>query len=215
MHIHPIITYFIQQGVPKETVVLILMLPIIATIIALFRQVIGIKSFGIYTPLIITFAFIAIGLKYGIVIFISVLLTGMIMRMVLKKFRLLYLPRVAITVSVVAFVILGVLVAGGSLKRTGLAAASIFPLLIIITIVEKFIATQIEKGGKTAFLLALETLIISLAGFYVASWQGLRELIISYPWAILLVIPFNIFLGKWSGLRLSEYWRFREVIKKM
>lgn len=215
MTINPIITYFTTQGVPQDTVVLLLMLPIIATVIALFRQVIGIKSFGIYTPLIITFAFIAIGLKYGVAIFLSVLLTGMIMRLVLKKFRLLYLPRVAITLTIVVFVILVILVAGGSLKRTGLAAASIFPLLIIITIVEKFIAAQIEKGGKTAFLLALETLIISLVGFYIAKWQGLIEAIMAYPWLILLVVPFNIFLGKWSGLRLSEYWRFREVIKKM
>lgn len=215
MQIHPIITYFTTQGVPQDTVVLLLMLPLIATVIALFRQVIGIKSFGIYTPLIIIFAFVAIGLKYGVAIFISVLLTGMVMRFVLKKFRLLYLPRVAITLTIVVFVILGILVAGGSLKRTGLAAASIFPLLIMITIVEKFIAAQIEKGGKTAFLLALETLIISLVGFYIATWQTLIKAIMAYPWLILLMVPFNLFLGKWSGLRLSEYWRFREVIKKM
>lgn len=215
MRIHPIITYFTTQGVPQDTVVLLLMLPLIATVIALFRQVIGIKSFGIYTPLIIIFAFVAIGLKYGVAIFISVLLTGMIMRFVLKRFRLLYLPRVAITLTLVVFVILGILVAGGSLKRTGLAAASIFPLLIMITIVEKFIAAQIEKGSKTAFLLALETLIISLVGFYIVTWQALIKAIMAYPWLILLMVPFNIFLGKWSGLRLSEYWRFREVIKKM
>ena len=51
--------YMINQGVPQETVVLLLMLPIVATIIALARQIIGIKGFGIYTPLIISFAFLA------------------------------------------------------------------------------------------------------------------------------------------------------------
>ncbi len=53
-----LITYMVAQGVPKETVVLILMLPIVATIIAFARQVIGVKGFGIYTSLIITFAFL-------------------------------------------------------------------------------------------------------------------------------------------------------------
>lgn len=212
--IHPWVSYFIAQGVPQDTVGLLLMLPLVATLIAFLRQVIGIKAFGIYTPLIVIFAFVATGLKYGIVIFVSIILAGMLTRFVLKRLRLLYLPRVAITLSVVAFLILAILVAGGALKRTGLAAVSIFPLLIMITIVEKFITAQVEKGTKTAMLLALETLVISLAGFYLISWSWLSEGVMAHPWAVLLVIPLNIFMGKWMGLRLVEYWRFREIIKK-
>jgi len=143
----PIISFFLSEGVPFDTVILILMLPIIATFIAFLRQVVGIKAFGIYTPLIITFAFLATnGLKYGIAIFVAVILAGMLMRFVLKPFRLLYLPRVAIMLSVVAVVILLFLVVGGNLQRTGLAAVSIFPILIMITLVEKFVAVQIEKA---------------------------------------------------------------------
>jgi len=213
--ISPIINFFTNHGVPLETVELILILPIIATFIAFLRQIVGIKAFGIYTPLLITFAFLETdGLRYGIVIFIAVILIGMAMRFVLKPFRLLYLPRVAIMVSVVALIILLVLVTGGGMKRTGLAAVSIFPILIMITLVEKFITVQIEKGNKTALILAFETLIISITGFYIASWEFLIRFLITYPWAVLLTIPINIFLGKWTGIRLTEYFRFRKIIKK-
>jgi len=213
--ISPIVNFFIYEGVPLETISLILMLPIIATFIAFLRQVVGIKAFGIYTPLLIIFAFLATdGLRYGIAIFIAVILIGMAMRFVLRPFRLLYLPRVAIMVSVVAILILFTLVIGGNMKRTGLASVSIFPILIMITLVEKFITVQIEKGNKTALVLAFETLIISIAGFYIASWNFLIDFLITYPWITLLTIPFNIALGKWTGLRLSEYFRFRNVIKK-
>jgi hypothetical protein len=215
MNISPIVSYFIDQGVPLTTVVLLLMFPIIATMIAFLRQVVGIKAFGIYTPSIITFAFFATGIKYGVVLFASVIIVGMIIRILLKRFRILYLPRVAITLSIVALIILLMLVVGGSLQRTGLAAVSIFPLLIIITLVEKFIATQIEKGNKTAFYLALETLAISIVGYYLLKWGLLVKVIIAYPWIILLTIPINIALGKWTGLRISEYFRFKEVFKKM
>jgi hypothetical protein len=85
----------------------------------------------------------------------------------------------------------------------------------MITLVEKFIATQIEKGNKTAFYLALETLIISVIGYFLLKWGGLIKMIIAYPWMILLTIPINILLGKWTGLRISEYFRFKEVFKKM
>jgi len=209
-----IINFFIHQGVPLETVILILMLPIIATFIAFLRQVVGIKAFGIYTPLIVTFAFLATnGLKYGIAIFAIVLFVGMLMRFVLKPFRLLYLPRVAIMLTAVAFFMLGILVVGGEFRRTGLAAVSIFPILIMITIVEKFVAVQIEKGNKVAIVLATETLVISVLGFYIASSKVLINFLIHYPWIVLLTIPFNVLLGKWTGLRISEYYRFRKIMK--
>ena len=80
------INYLLNNGVPQETIILILMLPIIATIIAFSRQIIGIKTFGIYTPLIITFVFLAIDIRYGIIVFITVLLAGSLVR----KYQTIY-----------------------------------------------------------------------------------------------------------------------------
>lgn len=204
----------LASGVPLDTLVLVLILPIIVTLIAFFRQVIGIKAFGIYTPAIITFAFLATNqIRYGIIIFVTVIAMGTFVRFLLKKIRLLYLPRVAIMITVVGFSILGLLIIGGIYNRTGLASVSIFPILIMITLVEKFVAVQIEKGGRTAVILALETLVISVIGYYIASWSALIEFVLNYPWISLVTIPINIFLGKWTGLRLTEYFRFREIIK--
>lgn len=214
--ISPIVNFFLSQGVPFETIRLILMLPIIATLIAFLRQIVGIKAFGIYTPLIVTFAFLATnGLKYGIGIFVAVILVGMITRFLLKPFRLLFLPRVAIMLTIVTFSILFILALGGSFRRTGLASVSIFPILIMITLVEKFITVQVEKGNKTAVILAFETLAISILGYYLASWGALTRLLSAFPSVVLLTVPINIFLGKWKGLRVQEYFRFREIMKKM
>lgn len=207
--------YIVEQGVPLQTLALLLMIPVVATLVAFFRQVVGIKAFGIYTPSIITFALLAFdpnGLKYGIVIFISIILVGMLSRYMLRRFRLLYLPRVAITISIVALAILCILIIGGHFKRTGLASVSIFPLLIMITLAEKFVATQIEKGSKAAFFLATETLFISLLGYALIRWESFMILILNHPWLILFTFIINFTLGKWSGLRLVEYFRFRKII---
>jgi hypothetical protein len=216
MQYHPLVNFIVAQGVPIQTVTLLLMLPIVATLVAFFRQVIGIKAFGIYTPSIITFALLAFdpnGIKYGIAIFASVILVGMVARFILKSFRLLYLPRVAITLSIVSLSILGILVLGGSQQRTGLAGISIFPLLIMITLAEKFVATQIEKGNRIAFILAIETLIISVIGYYLVSWNALTALLLNFPWLILLTFIINFSLGKWTGLRIIEYVRFRKILR--
>ena len=194
------------------------MIPVVATLVAFFRQVVGIKAFGIYTPSIITFALLAFdpnGLKYGIAIFISIILVGMLSRYMLRRFRLLYLPRVAITISIVAFAILIILIVGAHFKRTGLASVSIFPLLIMITLAEKFVATQIEKGSRAASLLAVETLLISLVGYVLISWDAFLLLILMHPWLILFTFVINFTLGRWSGIRITEYLRFRKIISQL
>ena len=208
-----IINLIASQGVSIETIYLILALPFIATLIAAFRQLIGIKSFGIYTPLVLTFAFWAIGIKYGLAIFIVIFITGTAVRYVLRNFRLLYMPRMAIVLTVISLAILTLLAVGGYLQKTGLASTSILPILILITLIEKFISTQVEKGFRTAAILSVETLAIAIAGYYFIIWDQFRNLVLEHPEYILLLFVINIFLGRWTGIRLSEYLRFREVIK--
>lgn len=213
--IHPFIEQFIvAQNIPLESVILLLLLPIIATLVAFFRQIVGIKAFGIYTPSLIIFSFLVIGLKYGVSIYIGVIVIGMLSRFLLKKLRILYLSRVAITLSIISFAFLGLLIVGAMIQRTGFASISIVPLLIMIVITEKFIAAQIEKDTKTAILMAGQTLIVSLVVFYIVSWPTLINMLLLYPWGTLLTLPINILLGKWSGLRITEYFRFRTIIGK-
>jgi hypothetical protein len=122
---------------------------------------------------------------------------------------------VAITLSIVSLSILGILVLGGIQNRTGLASVSIFPLLIMITLAEKFVATQIEKGTKVALILAMETLIISIVGYTLLRWDALLHIILAFPWLVLLTFIINILLGRWTGLRLTEYFRFHKIIKHL
>lgn len=222
----PLITFMTEQQVNLDTIILLLLFPVVATLVVVLRQIIGIKAFGIYTPSIITLAFVFIGreqwldIKYAIMIYVTVLFMGMMMRYVLKKFRLLYLPRVAITMTIVSFSVLALLVFAGYYDRTGFASAPIFPILVIITLVEKFVTVQIEKGSRTAVTLAIETLIIALIGYTILSpttpiGEWIIRFTLQHPLIVLIIIPINLFIGKWTGLRLNEYFRFREVIKKL
>ena len=85
----------------------------------------------------------------------------------------------------------------------------------MITIVEKFVAVQIEKGNEAAVKLAIETLFISIAGFFIASSSILIHFLAAYPWVVFFTIPINILLGKWTGLRISEYIRFQKIMKNL
>lgn len=207
------INYMVNKGVPINTIFLILIIPIIATIIAVFRQVIGIKAFGLYIPTILTLSFLVTGIKYGLAIFIAILVVATLVRLLLKFLRILYLPRMAIVLTATAFAILVMFWMGAYTNRTGFIVISIFPILIIAILAEDFVKVQIEKGLVTATQLAAETLIISVICYFFVSWEAVRSFFLSYPETILFTIPINYLLGKWTGLRLSEYFRFRELRK--
>src|SRR3990172_5844089 len=71
-----LVNFIVNKGVPVNTIVLILMLPIIATIFAFARQIIGLRAFGIYIPTIVTVSFLALGLTYGLTGFFLVVAGG-------------------------------------------------------------------------------------------------------------------------------------------
>lgn len=206
------INYLVNKGVPINSISLILMLPVIATILSFSRQVIGMKAFGLVTPAMTTLSFLVMGLPYGLLIFLSILISGTLTRLAMRKLHLLYLPRMALVLTGVSLAILLVFGLGVATNNTALASFSIFPILILTLLAEEFIALQFKSGAKKALTVTAWTLALAIGCYFIVSWQIVRTLFVSYPEIVLLAIPINVLLGRWTGLRLTEYMRFRRLL---
>ncbi len=207
------INFLINRGVSVSSIALILMLPVIATILAFARQVVGIKAFGLITPAMTTLSFLVMGLRYGLVVFAAILLTGTATRLLLRRLRLLYLPRMALILTSVSFALLLLVGLGAATDRSGVLSFSIFPALILTILAEHFIAAQFKSGLRSAFTVTVWTLALATICYFIVSSELFRTLIVSYPEITLLAIPINLILGQWSGLRLTEYIRFRHLLR--
>ncbi len=207
------INFLVNRGVPINNITLILMLPIIATILAFSRQVIGLKAFGLITPALTALTFLVMGLEYGLIVFAVILLSGTLTRLVLRRFHLLYLPRMALVLTNVSISILILLGLGVVAEQTVVLSFSIFPILILTLLAEEFIAVQFTSGARRAATITAWTLLLAIACYYIVSWELFRTIVISYPEVVILCIPINILLGRWTGLRLSEYIRFRNLLR--
>jgi PKD repeat protein len=207
------INFLVNRGVPINSIILILMLPVIATILAFARQVIGIKAFGLITPAMTTISFLVMGLRYGLIVFAAVLLAGTLTRLALRKLRLLYLPRMALVLTSVSLALLVLLGLGVANDRSSILSFSIFPALILTILAEEFIAAQFKGGLRSALTITAWTLVLATICYFIVSSEIFRTLVLSYPEIILLAIPINIGLGRWSGLRLFEYFRFRKLLR--
>ena len=206
--------YMLTHGVSSQTVTLLLMLPIIATILAFFKQVIGITTFGLYTPSIVALSFLALGWRIGLLFLLFILVSGYATRQFMKRWRLLYIPKVAIILTMVSFTVLILLGIGAYLGIT-LSGDTIFVLLIMSTLAESFLTVKAEEGWKSAVIGIGETVLAALVCVFIVQLSFLQSAILAYPELILLTIIINIFLGRWTGLRLVEYFRFQEVFKHL
>ena len=208
-----LVSFMIAKGIPSNTIVLLLMLPIIATIIAILKQVVGITTFGLYTPSVIALSFLALGWQLGLFILFIIIVAGALIRRLLDRFNLLHIPRVAIILTFSTLIILLSLALGTYLGVSSIASVAVFPMLIMTTLAEKFVTALSGKGFTSALILMVETTVVSLICYWVVEWHYLQNLILGHPELILILLIFNYGLGRWTGLRLMEYVRFREVMK--
>ena len=205
----------ISAGVPPNTLVLLLLLPVIAALIAAARHLVGIRGFGIFLPAALAVTFVATGPVVGIGMFLVIVAVSTSTRITLRKLKikLQYLPRMALILLFVVMGVMGVLFAAPIFDRPDLADVSIFPVLILVLLAEDFSRVQLGKSAKTAVSLTTETLILALVSFVFLTSPRVQQLALLNPeMLILLVAVFNFFMGKYVGLRLREFWRFRKLI---
>lgn len=209
-----VVNFLLANGVPAQAVFLILILPVIATIFTFLKQVIGITTFGLYTPSIVALSFLALGWWTALLFLVFILMIGYLTRSAMRRWRLLYIPKVALMLTVVSITLL-LLVAIGSAMGVPFSRDTVFILLIMSTLAENFLNLKTEEGWWSAFVGISETVVGSLICVFIVQSQFLQSLVLAYPELILLTVIVNIFLGKWTGLRLMEYFRFRDVFKHM
>ncbi len=203
----------VDRGVPANTVVLLMMFPLVAALIAFARHVIGLQGFGIFTPAVVSVAFLATGVVSGVLIFVGILLVATLGRMILRRLRLPTMPRMALLLWFVSLGILLLLLASPWLKTQGLMTLNIFPVLLLVLLAETFIDAQITRTFRVALWMTLETLFLALLAFFVLSLQRLQVWVLLNPeLAVVLIALTDFLIGKYTGLRLLEYWRFRKLI---
>lgn len=210
------IRYAVSNGVPVNTLVLLLLFPLVVAVIAAARHIIGLRGFGIFTPAVTAVAFLATGLWLGLALFASILIVATLSRLLTHKLKLQYLPRMSLLVW---FMSLGVLAALLLIPAvSGLQALTtigIFPILLMILLTETFISAQISHGLKTAVNMTIETLVLASVGYLIMNTDFTQSWVLTHPETTIIGLAgINIAIGKFTGLRALEMWRFRDLLKK-
>jgi 7 transmembrane helices usually fused to an inactive transglutaminase/Transglutaminase-like superfamily len=203
---------FERLKLPFSLLRTVLMLPVGALVVVLFRNVVGMPTFGTFLPALIAAAAGETGLFWGIVSIVVVTLMTCAARSAIASLRLLHSPTLAILLAVVVLTMLGTSLVADRLGLDSLARVSYFPIAVLAIASERFYLAMSEQGTRSAVKQLTGTLLVVLGCYVVMNSIVMQALVSSFPELLLLVIAANIYLGKWIGVRLSELWRFRTLI---
>ena len=205
------VQYAVSVGIPANTVMLILLLPLLATMLAFLRHVIGLPSLGMLVPIALSITFLATGLATGMILLLAIILGSTLAKIILKRVRIMQLPKMALSMFIVALLIFVTLTVSATAGIIAVKQISIFPVLLLILLSESIVTLQLERTTRETLTITGTTLLLGVAGYMILSWDFLRKLVLLYPEFVLVLIPLNIAIGRYFGLRITEIIRFDSV----
>ena len=212
LNIYNFYALFERIGISTNLLKIIIMIPLGALVTVIFRNVIGLETYGTFLPTLIAVAARNTGLWWGLAGFVAIILVVAVVRRGLEWLQLLHSPKMAILLTTVVMTLLGMTVLGVAADLFELAHVSLFPIAILAITSERFAITEEEQGLGKAMKMMGMTLIVTAACYAVMSSLFLQSMFLAFQELLLVVIAINLWLGKWVGMRVTEFFRFRRLV---
>jgi hypothetical protein len=207
------IQYSIKAGVPTNTIVLILLLPLLATIVVAFRYIVGLSGIGLLVPIALSITLLATDVTPGFIMLAAIIVASLISRFFLKRFPIMQMPKVALSMLMVSIFLLLALTISSIYGIIDVRNLSIFPILLFILLSDRIVTIFLERDFIETIQTTIITLFLAILGFLLLTWEQLRVFTLIYPEWILLLIPLNILIGRYFGLRVTEYIKFQPILR--
>lgn len=214
---NPFLEYsFLKLPLSTQRVFQVLVLiPIGALVISILHQMLGLKTFGTFTPILISIAFRQTGLLVGIPLFIFVVIIGLLIRGYLNRLQLLIVPRLAaiLTATVLLVGLLAVLMQSFNINL-GLSV-SLFPIVILAMTIERAALMWEENGPADTTIAGLGTVAAAVVGYVCMINNYVQHWAFVFPELLLIVLGLNLLVGRYNGYKLIEYFRFRSLQRQL
>ncbi len=187
----------------------VLLVPFGVLFLVILRNVVGLRTFGTFMPVLIALAFRETQLLWGIFLFTFLAGAGLLIRLYLEHLKLLVVPRLAailiVVIGMMAF--LSVLSNQLGLQR-GLSVA-LFPMVVLSMTIERMSIVWDELGAFETIKQALGSMLAAIICYLIMSVAYIEHLAFVFPETLMILLAATLLLGRYSGMRLMELHRFK------
>ena len=191
----------------------LLMIPIGALVMVFMRNMVGIDAFGTFMPVLIALAFRETKLLWGLILFTLLVTLGLTIRFLLDRLRLLLVPRLSAVLIVVVILMLFISMTSHRMGMEMGLSVALFPMVIIAMTIERMSVVWEERGAADAIRGGLGSLVVAVAAYTFMGMAWLEHLIFTFPELLLVILAIVLLAGRYTGYRLTELRRFKELAK--
>jgi hypothetical protein len=205
------------QRLPIEAQALyrvLLVMPIGALLVAFIRSIIGIKTLGTFMPVLIALSFRETQLFWGLVLYLSIIILSLGARNLFEHLQLLVVPRLTATMTLVVIVIFLFSSVMEYLDLNKALSVALFPIVILTMMIERISVIWEELGLWKATMQTATSLAVASLVYFVISNSYVQYYLMVFPEILLIVLSLSILLGRFTGYRLTELYRFRTFLPK-
>ena len=188
-------------------------IPVGIALLVFLRQFIGLKTLGTFMPVLIGIAFRDTALLNGLFLFTTLVVLGLTLRFYLERLQLLLVPRLAVVVIFIV-IVMGLLTVlfTESNQSIGLSI-SLFPIVILTMTIERMSIVWEESSPGEALQQGLGSLLVAAIAYLAMTNIMVEHLMYLFPELLLVLMGLCVLMGRYTGLRLTELWRFRSLAK--
>lgn len=191
----------------------IMLIPIGALIVVFLRVIIGLKTSGTFMPVLIAVAFVQTQLVTGIVGFLLIVGTGLIIRSYLSRLNLLLVARISAVIITVIMIISVFTVVAFKIGLTEGLSITFFPMIILSWTIERMSILWEEEGPKEVVLQGGGSLLTAVLVYLAMTNPYIQHLTFNFIGLQLIVLACILLLGTYTGYRLTELRRFKPLIE--
>ncbi|ART81708.1 gonadoliberin III [Oceanisphaera profunda] len=190
----------------------ILLVPIGVLVVVFLRIIIGIKTSGTFMPVLIAMAFIQTSLITGLVGFLIIVGTGLILRSYLSHLNLLLVARISAVIIMVIGIIGFFSIIAYQLGLTEGMKITFFPMIILAWTIERMSILWEEEGPKEVVKQGGGSLMVAVVAFLAMNSEVVRHITFNFLGLQLIVMAVVLLLGNYTGYRLTELKRFKPLV---
>jgi len=196
-----------------EDSTLFFQLIIAASVIAFLRNVIGIRTFGVFGPVIIAFGLVESGLLWGVALYLDIFLLAMFTSLAVYSLGLPASHRMAIIITATVIIITILELVAEIYHVHVLEEAILFPVLITSWLADRFVKQVKETDWLTPSRRLFGTVFVTIVAYFIINFDPLIKAIALNPesWGLLILV--NIVLALKVNFRLTEHLRFKSIIR--
>ncbi|HEY5702955.1 MAG TPA: 7TM domain-containing protein, partial [Gammaproteobacteria bacterium] len=193
---------------------ILLTVPFGVFLLVILRNIIGIKTFGTFMPILIALSFRETQLLSGLILFTLLVTLGLAIRFYLERLKLLLVPRLASVLIIVIMLMLVMSILSHNLGIESGLSVALFPMVIITMTIERMSIVWEEKGSQDAIYQGIGSLVAAAVAFQFMSNDIVEHLITVFPEILFIILSLTLILGRYTGYRLLELQRFKVLVNR-